>query len=153
MNDTLTSTNTFVETMSARPELVWLFVGIFGLLATASIVSFLLKTFAKQANNKTLENLQERVNSWWVMIGLLVFVCLLGRTATIVFFAICSFMALREFLTLSDTRKGDHWSLILMFFIALPLQYWLITISYYGLYSVFIPVYCFLLLPVIAALR
>ena len=134
MRDTPASTNAFAETMSARPELTWLFVGIFGLLMTASIVSFLLKKFAKQIDHKTLENLQDRINSWWVMIGLLVFVCLLGRTATIVFFAICSFMALREFLTLSDTRKGDHWSLILMFFIALPLQYWLINISYYGLY-------------------
>ena len=108
MSDAPTSANAFVETMSARPELMWLFVGIFGLLATASAVSFLLKTFAKQADNKTLENLQERVNSWWVMIGLLVVACFLGRTATIVFFAICSFMALREFITLSDTRKGDH---------------------------------------------
>ncbi|MEP3232896.1 MAG: phosphatidate cytidylyltransferase [Hyphomicrobiales bacterium] len=153
MSDTPASTNALAETMSARPELTWLFVGIFGLLMTASIVSFLLKTFAKQIDHKTLENLQDRINSWWVMIGLLVFVCLLGRTATIVFFAICSFMALREFLTLSDTRKGDHWSLILMFFVALPLQYWLIGISYYGVYSIFVPVYCFLLLPVIAALR
>lgn len=145
--------NVLVDSMVSRPELIWLFGGIFGLLALASLVSFLLKTFSKKVDIKTLENLEDRINSWWVMIGLLAVAFLLGHTTTIVFFALCSFMALREFLTLSDTRKGDHWSLILMFFVALPLQYWLIGISYYGVYSIFVPVYCFLLLPVIAALR
>ena len=39
------------------------------------------------------------------------------------------------------------------FFVVLPLQYFLVWIEWYGLYSIFIPVYAFLLLPIIAALR
>jgi phosphatidate cytidylyltransferase len=39
------------------------------------------------------------------------------------------------------------------FFVVLPVQYYLIWIEWYGLYSIFIPVYVFLLLPVIAAVR
>jgi len=35
----------------------------------------------------------------------------------------------------------------------LPVQYYLIWIEWYGLYSIFIPVYAFLLMPIIAALR
>src|SRR5690606_18260874 len=39
------------------------------------------------------------------------------------------------------------------FFLILPLQYYLIWIDWYGLYSIFIPVYAFLLMPIISALR
>ena len=64
-----------------------------------------------------------------------------------------SFAALREFITLTPTRRGDHVALAVAFFVVLPLQYWLIWIDWYGLYSIFIPVYVFLLLPIVAALR
>jgi phosphatidate cytidylyltransferase len=51
------------------------------------------------------------------------------------------------------TRRGDHVALVVAFFVVLPLQYYLVWIDWYGLYSVFIPVYVFLLLAAIAALR
>ena len=70
----------------------------------------------------------------------------------IVLFALLSFFALREYITLCYTRRGDHLVLLLAFFIALPVQYALIWIDWYGLYSIFIPVYAFLLLPIFAAL-
>ncbi|RMP01985.1 hypothetical protein ALQ30_200497 [Pseudomonas syringae pv. persicae] len=38
------------------------------------------------------------------------------------------------------------------FYVALPLQYVLIAINWYGLFSIFIPVYVFLLLPILASL-
>ena len=44
-------------------------------------------------------------------------------------------------------------ALAVAFFVVLPLQYYLVWIDWYGLYSVFIPVYVFLLLATIAALR
>ena len=71
----------------------------------------------------------------------------------IVLFALASLAALREFITLTPTRRGDHVALAVAFFVVLPLQYYLIWIDWYGLYSVFIPVYVFLLLAAIAALR
>ena len=69
----------------------------------------------------------------------------------IVLFAFASFTALREFMTLTPTRRGDHLALAVAFFVVLPLQYYLIWIEWYGLYSIFIPVYAFLLLPIVAA--
>jgi phosphatidate cytidylyltransferase len=59
----------------------------------------------------------------------------------------------RQHITLTPTRRGDHVALAVAFFVVLPLQYYLIWIDWYGLYSVFIPVYVFLLLAAIAALR
>ncbi|MFT5363934.1 MAG: phosphatidate cytidylyltransferase, partial [Dinoroseobacter sp.] len=61
--------------------------------------------------------------------------------------------ALREFLTLSSKRRADHLSLALGFFAILPLQYLFVGLGWTGLFAVFIPVYAFLLLPIVSALR
>lgn len=87
------------------------------------------------------------------MVALLCACFLLGRAATLVFFAPASFFALREFLTLTPTRPGDHRPMALCFYVALPLQYWLIGVEWYGLFAICIPVYGFLLLPAISALE
>jgi phosphatidate cytidylyltransferase len=55
--------------------------------------------------------------------------------------------------TLLPTRRGDHTALGAAFFVVLPVQYYLVAIEWYGLYSIFIPVYAFLLMPIVAALR
>jgi phosphatidate cytidylyltransferase len=62
------------------------------------------------------------------------------------------FFALREFITLSPTRRGDHRSLVLAFFVVLPLQFVLVGTRHFDLFTVFIPVYVFLALPVVSAL-
>jgi len=68
-----------------------------------------------------------------------------------VLFAILSFLSLREFVSLTPTRRGDHRALFLAFFVVIPMQYWMIGIDWYGLFSIFIPVYVFLVLPALSA--
>jgi phosphatidate cytidylyltransferase len=87
------------------------------------------------------------------MIALLAIAFAFGEGGVIILFAMASFAALREFITLTPTRRGDHIALAVAFFVVLPAQYYLIWINWYGLYSVFIPVYVFLLLAAIAAMR
>ena len=61
-------------------------------------------------------------------------------------------MALREFWTLTPSRRGDHYALFLSFFVVLPYHYYLLAIEWYGMFIIFIPVYAFLLLPAVATL-
>lgn len=77
---------------------------------------------------------------------------LAGRTAIILLFACISFLALREFVTQTPVRRADHAALFVCFFLALPAQHVLIGIDWHGLFSIWIPVYCFLALAVRAAL-
>ncbi len=77
---------------------------------------------------------------------------LVGRVGVILLFLFISFYALREFITLAYTRRSDHFALVAVFYICLPLQYFLIWYDWYGLYSIFIPVYAFLFLPILSAL-
>lgn len=126
--------------------------GIFGLLLFASIAGLALKRIvAKGAPHGVIDNLNQRVNAWWVMAGVLGLALLAGKTVVVALFALVSFAALREYLTISPTRRSDHFSLLLAFFFAVPIQYFLVWLGWYGLYAIFIPVYAFLTLPIAAA--
>ena len=63
-----------------------------------------------------------------------------------------AFWALREFITLTPTRPGDHRTLFIVFFIITPLQFVLVGMKSYPLYSIMIPVYAFLIIPGLIAM-
>ena len=136
-------------------EFLWLFGSLMALLAIASTVGFLLARRPDQDAKKvaSVTNLNERINAWWVMVAILAVAFLLGNTVTLVLFALASFFALREFITLTPSRAGDHLPLFLSFFLIIPAQFVLIGTQQYGIFAIFIPVYAFLLLPSIAAMR
>lgn len=132
---------------------VQLFAGVGAVLVLASAIGLLLRhTVAKGQPHAVIDNLIARVDAWWWMVGLLALVFWLGRDAVILLFALLSFFALREFLTITDSRRGDHRALLASFFLCLPVQYLLIWMDWYGLWSILLPVYGFLLLPILAAL-
>ena len=140
--------------MTATQQSLALFLGIAVVLTGASIAGYVLnRRFAADAPNPGVDNFNSRVKAWWVMVALIGLAFTFGKAGVIVLFALASLAALREFITLTPTRRGDHMALAVAFFVVLPLQYYLIWIDWYGLYSVFIPVYVFLLLAIIAALR
>ncbi|MFK3797431.1 phosphatidate cytidylyltransferase [Pseudomonas sp. NPDC088444] len=129
-----------------------LFAGIGAILLLASLIGWALKRLSKTPSNPVLDNLNARINAWWVMVLVIGGAFWLGNTAVIVLFCAVSFYALREFMTLTPTRSSDYPALAAAFYLCLPLQYLLIYIDWYGLFSILIPVYGFLLLPILAAL-
>lgn len=137
----------------ADSDLVTIILSAGGILVFASLLGWgLALLYSPKGQNATIENLNDRIRSWWTMVLFLSLALLMGRTGVTLLFALCSFAALREFLTLTNSRRADHWSLVAAFFVVLPIQYYLIWIDWYGLFAIFIPVYVFLLLPIISAL-
>jgi phosphatidate cytidylyltransferase len=134
------------------PALVTLFVGIFAVLVLASAIGGALRWRLAGQPSASIDNLVARVNAWWVMVVVLALAFLFGKTGVVVLFGLISFLALREFVSLAYTRRGDHWALALAFFVFLPLQYVLVEMEWYGLYTILVPVYAFLTLPIFAAL-
>ncbi|MGR3484610.1 MAG: phosphatidate cytidylyltransferase [Paracoccaceae bacterium] len=94
-----------------------------------------------------------RVNAWWGMSILLSLALLAGKVGVLILFAFASLSALREFVTLTAKRPADHLSLALGFFVLLPAQYLLVGFEVEWAFTLMIPVYAFLWLPVITALR
>ncbi|SMR81879.1 phosphatidate cytidylyltransferase [Aliiroseovarius halocynthiae] len=138
--------------MSAPSEFSTLMLAVLSILIVATAIAQLLKR-KMGADNDVIENLIARINAWWGMVALLALAMLGGKAGVVILFALLSFAGLREFLTLTAKRRADHWALVISFFVILPVQYLLIWDDWYGMYSIFIPVYAFLFLPIIAALR
>jgi phosphatidate cytidylyltransferase len=127
--------------------------GVLTLLVVASSIGVVLGLRVRTDSGRSVvENLNSRIRAWWIMIAVVAAAFLLGPTATLILFALTSFFALREFITLTPTKRGDHLPLFLSFFVLIPTQYLLIGAGWYGLFAIFIPVYGFLLLPAFSAL-
>jgi phosphatidate cytidylyltransferase len=90
--------------------------------------------------------LRLRIQSWWWMIAIMFFVFIFSHSATIIFFAFLSFIALKEFLSIVPTRLSDR-RVIFWLYLSIPLQYYWVSIEWYGLFVIFIPVYIFLFIP------
>jgi phosphatidate cytidylyltransferase len=131
-------------------QVALLFVVVFGLLllATAASIVWVLRN----DDDERVARLRRDLGALWL--GGVVFwlAWISGAVGATLLFGCLSFLALRELITLVHTRRGDHRSLILAFFVILPLQYVIVGGRHFDLFSVFIPVYAFLAIPVAAAL-
>lgn len=134
-------------------EILAVFIGLVAALLLSSTVAGILRLrLPEGVSNPVIDNLTSRIDAWWVMIAILGAAFWIGNVAVIVLFAFISFQALREYISVTYTRRGDYRALLWCFFFFLPLQYGLIGIGWYGLFSILIPVYAFLLLPISATL-
>jgi len=143
--------------LSTDQQVGLLFLVLFGLLLllSAVIVAVTWRESGEEPTEEARErrrNLRRDLRALWV--GALLFwaAWVSGPVGATLAFGVFSFLALREFITLVHTRRGDHRSLILAFFMALPLQYLLVGLRAFDLFTVFVPVYVFLAIPVASAL-
>jgi phosphatidate cytidylyltransferase len=129
-------------------QLVLLFGGVLGILVLASVTGVVLRRTAKSdAARATIENLNARTRAWWKMCAIFALTLMIGRAGSLVLFGLLSLLALREYITLVPTRRGDHRTLLWSFFIITPLQYYLIGIAWYGFFAIMIPVFAFVFVP------
>ena len=132
-------------------SLWWLFLAILAILITASSIGSIL-ALKYGSQNPTISNLNARINAWWVMTLVLVLAFVTGHIGSTFLFFLVSFAALRECLSLVYSRRGDYAVLVACFYIVLPVQYYFVLTDWYGMFAIFIPVYAFLLLPILAGL-
>lgn len=151
----------FLRGLTPDQQVSLVFVVLFGLLIIASGVGVLLSLRERRSGDDDatgeralrLQDNQALLRSSWMMMLVFWFGWVMGEGFAIVLFGVVSFFILREFISLSPTRRGDHRSLVLAFFLVLPLQYALVWTERFNLFTVFIPVYVFLAIPVVSALR
>ncbi len=134
--------------------MIQLFGGVLGLLLLASTIGFILARRVRTPEGiATVENLNQRIKAWWMMIALFAVAFWFGKTITILLFALTSFYCLREFLSITPTRPEDHRPVVAAFYLFIPLQYWLIANDWQSLFSIAIPVWAFLILPILSVLK
>jgi phosphatidate cytidylyltransferase len=123
-------------------------LAVFCILIVATVICLILKIMRPE---KDFTELQQRIRSWWVIIILLFLFLMISETASIIFFAFLSFLALKEFFSIVPTRLADR-RVIFWAYLSIPFQYYWIYINWYSMFLVFIPVYIFLLIPMRMAL-
>ena len=129
--------------MTLDSSVQWSLAAIFGALILSTII---VQTLIRLKPSEDFSNLRQRVNSWWVMVTVFSLAMTLSRNVSIVFFAIISFLALKEFLSLIPTRRADR-RVLFWAYLAIPLQFYFVYLEWYGMFIIFIPVYMFLMLP------
>ncbi len=138
---------------SASDQVALLFVILFGALAlaTAAVSLAQMRRSGSEMSARSLALLRDLRTLW---VGSVAFwlAWIAGPVGSTLLFGIFSFLALREFITLAHTRRSDHRSLILAFFVILPAQYLIVGLRGFDLFTVFIPVYVFLAIPIVSAL-
>lgn len=111
----------------------------------------LKRTTTGESRNRLLAvNSRARMAWWLILVFTIAF--LMGQAALMVFFAFISFFLLREFIAITPTKPTDHNALVLAFYVAIPAQYIAVGFDVPEFFTLFIPVYLFLALPVIMAL-
>jgi len=118
-------------------------LGLFGLLILSSLITVLLKKINPEKN---YTELSQRIKSWWVMVTIFTLAMLLSRNVSLVFFGLISFLAIKEYLSIIPTRRADR-RILFWVYLAIPLQYYWVSMEWYGMFIIFIPVYMFLFLP------
>jgi phosphatidate cytidylyltransferase len=136
-------------TLSQDMALMGLMTGVLTVLVVASIVGWILsRRITSGAGRATVENINARIRAWWVMALIFLVAVATGTAVSILLFTLISFLALREFVTIVPTRLADHRALFWSFFVVTPLQYYLIWIGWYGMFSILIPVYVSIFLAI-----
>lgn len=90
------------------------------ILVIASTIGFILKRKAGSQPAPVIDNLNAVINAWWVMLIVPGVAIILGKTAFIILFGIISLFALREFISLLPTRRGDYFPLLIAFYFVIP---------------------------------
>ncbi|MCE7982573.1 MAG: phosphatidate cytidylyltransferase [Caldilinea sp. CFX5] len=129
---------------------VALFIGLLFVLLT--VATAVVQWLCHRHPEQDFTELKQRVRSWWVMVALFGVVILLNRTVTLLFIAALCFLALREFLTIIPTRRADH-RLLLWAYLAIPIQFFWISLDAQGMFLIFIPIYMLLFLTIYMVLE
>ena len=134
-------------------RLMYLFGGVLCLLVLFTWTGGILKQRRSDTGRSTIDDLNARIRAWWKMCVLFGFSILVGPIAALVLFGIISFLAMREYMTLVPTRRGDHLALFWSFFVIMPLQYYLVGVQWYGFFAILIPVLAFIFVPTMIAIE
>ena len=136
------------------PRMLLLFGGVVAILLIASLIGFILaRRTTSEAGHATVANLNARIKAWWVMVAIFALAFTFGKLITILLFSLVSFYCLREFISLTPTRPSDHRAVAAAFYLFIPLQYWLVWDGWLSMLTIAIPVYAFLLLPILSVIK
>jgi phosphatidate cytidylyltransferase len=148
----------WLKQLTSSEQVALLFVVLFGFLTLLTVGLFLNSLREREdedariASELAWARVRRDLRAAWIGGCMFWVAWISGPLGATLLFALFSFLALREFITLVHTQHSDHRTLIVAFFVLLPVQYMICGTRFFDLFTVFLPVYGFLLLPIVSAL-
>ena len=118
-------------------------ISIFAVLAVSNCILFFKMRYSPGSDDTLIRH---RIRTWWSLAGLFSLALCLSPNGGVIFFGFISFFALKEFLSMSPTRRADRRVLFYAYLSVIP-QYYFATTDNYQMFLVFIPVIMFAWLP------
>ncbi|WP_072682750.1 phosphatidate cytidylyltransferase [Arcobacter sp. LA11] len=118
----------------------------FSIIFSILVFAFLVIKYLQKKNNKPYTELYDRTKSWFYMILIFAISVFLNDILAMIFFALLSYLALKEYFTLIPTRLTDR-RIMFYGYLVIIFQYYLAYIQWYEVFIICIPVYLFLFLP------
>lgn len=126
-----------------NPVVMWALACLYVILIAATIIVNYLHS---RGGHGEFDEVVQRLRTWWIIILLLSSAILLSSEGSLIFFALISFLGLKEFLTLAPTRRVDR-NVLFYIYLSIPVQYLWAALEWYGMFIIFVPVYLFLFVP------
>jgi phosphatidate cytidylyltransferase len=130
---------------------------IIGILVFFTIISLVLGA----VKSSLADEISLRTKTWWWMIAVFMLALAINKIISFIFLGFLCFAALREYYSLLPmNEKAENCLLsfkdrisIFISYLAIPFIIWLAYTGQYGFFWIFIPVYLFLLIPIIFVLQ
>jgi phosphatidate cytidylyltransferase len=122
-----------------RTTILCIFVALFLATAGAIVVQW-------RHQDRCYREVRSRIRTWWVIVGMFSLSLAWSPKAAIVFLGFVSFLALKEFLSMTPTRRADR-RVLFYAYLAVLVQYYFAGTGWYGMFIMFIPVVMFVWLP------
>lgn len=123
-----------------------LVLGFIALFVVLTLASTITAALVRMYPEKSFVELKLRIQTWWGLVGILLLALSVDHKFALAIFAIVTFLAFREFLSIIPTRKGDHCVLLLAYAL-IPLQYTWVALGSNQLFLTFIPLWTMLAVP------
>ena len=117
----------------------WSLGAIGSLLVIATLAVYLVPIWQQP-------ELQQRLTSWCWIVEIFAVTLVVSRSISIGLFWFLSFLAFKEYISLIPTRLSDR-RVLFWAYLAIVIQYYWISIHWYVMFLIFIPIYAFLFLP------
>lgn len=118
----------------------------FSIIFSILIFAFLVIKYLQKKSNKPYTELYDRTKSWFYMILIFALSVFINDILAMIFFALLSYLVLKEYFTLIPTRLTDR-RIMFYGYLVIIFQYYLAYIQWYEVFIICIPVYLFLFLP------
>ena len=125
------------------PEVRIALISLLIIFVIGNLVPYIV---ARWQPDKDFAKIRHRLRTWLLIVAIIGICLALSINTMIGFLGFVSYLALKEFFSMTPTRKADR-RVLFFAYLSVIVQYVLAGMNWYGMFMVFIPVIMFIWLP------